>query len=299
MPSWNEIEDEIVKCKEQNPQDYTRLKYLKKLNSITERNVIAYYSGFLQYQGIMGTSIDIIDKNAFMNAIYQLDKSKGLDLILHTPGGSVAATESIVHYLREIFGTNIRVIIPQIAMSAGTMIACSASEIIMGKHSNIGPIDPQFNGLSAEAVIDEFNRAIQEISTNPNSLPIWQTVISKYHPTFVGECENAINWSKEVVTEWLESNMFMGEQESSKKATDIVEYLSAHKKTKAHNRHIHYDKARELGLKITLLEEGCQEIRDAILSIHHAFMYSFKSTTSLKIIESHQGKRMVINGTSC
>lgn len=59
-------------------------------------------------------------------------KSKyGLDLILHTHGGQIAATESIVHYLRSIFGNNIRAFIPQLAMSAGTMIALSCKEIIM------------------------------------------------------------------------------------------------------------------------------------------------------------------------
>lgn len=52
--------------------------------------------------------------NAFMNAVYQLDKDKGLDLILHTPGGDLAATESIVNYLHSVFGTDIRAIVPQL-----------------------------------------------------------------------------------------------------------------------------------------------------------------------------------------
>jgi len=31
------------------------------------------------------------------------DRSKGLDLILHTPGGDIAATESLVDYLHKMF----------------------------------------------------------------------------------------------------------------------------------------------------------------------------------------------------
>ena len=58
---------------------------------------------------------------------------------------------------------NIRVIVPHMAMSAGTMIACSAKEIIMGKESSLGPIDPQYRNVPAEGVIDEFNRAVKEI----------------------------------------------------------------------------------------------------------------------------------------
>ena len=83
-----------------------------------------------------------------MTVIHQLDRDKGLDLILHTPGGDTAATESIVDYLHNMFGNNIRAIVPQLAMSAGTMIACSCKEIIMGLQSSLGPIDPQLDRKS-------------------------------------------------------------------------------------------------------------------------------------------------------
>ena len=83
------------------------------------------------------------DKSGFMTVFHQLDPKKGLDLILHTPGGDMAATESLINYLRSYFGNDVRAIIPQIAMSGGAMIACSCKEIIMGKQSNIGPFDPQ------------------------------------------------------------------------------------------------------------------------------------------------------------
>jgi ClpP class serine protease len=49
-----------------------------------------------------------------MTVIHNMDRSKGLDLLLHTPGGDIAATESIVDYLRSMFGTDIRAIIPQL-----------------------------------------------------------------------------------------------------------------------------------------------------------------------------------------
>ena len=77
-----------------------------------------------------------------MTCIHGMDCSKGLDLVLHTPGDSPAAAEAIVNNLRAKFGKDIRVIVPQLAMSAGTMIACSAKQIIMGKQSSLGPIDP-------------------------------------------------------------------------------------------------------------------------------------------------------------
>ena len=57
-----------------------------------------------------------------------------LDLILHSPGGSVEAAESIVSYLRSRF-SHIRVIVPHLAMSAATMVACAANEIVVESHA--------------------------------------------------------------------------------------------------------------------------------------------------------------------
>ena len=72
-------------------------------------------------------SINDNDKNGLMATVNGLGTSDGLDLILHTPGGDVGATESLIHYLRQKFGTNIRAIIPQLAMSGGTMMACACT----------------------------------------------------------------------------------------------------------------------------------------------------------------------------
>ena len=106
-----------------------------------------------------------------MATIKDLDSTKGLDLILHTPGGDIAATEALVGYLRSMFNTDIRAIIPQIAMSAGTMIALSCKEIVMGKHSSLGPIDPQLGGLPAHGIIEEFTKASDDAKLYPYMNP--------------------------------------------------------------------------------------------------------------------------------
>jgi len=178
MPSWNDVLNELNQLQAAgqlqavNSLDIVRRKYLDQLFNKTGRNVIAYYSGWLNCGIIKGVDITDTDKNSFMAAIHRLDREKGLDLILHTPGGDVAATESIIDYLRTMFGPNIRAIVPQIAMSGGTMIACACKEIIMGKPSNLGPIDPQFGQLAAQAVLEEFKRAKKEIKNDPSTIPI-------------------------------------------------------------------------------------------------------------------------------
>ena len=290
MPNWGEVLTEINHLGEtrDSPIDAVRRKYLKKLSDYTDRNIIAYYSGWLQKPSVAQVLINDDDKNGFMATIHGLDRSRGLDLILHTPGGDLAATESIVHYLRSMFNKNIRVIIPQMAMSAGTMIACSSKQIIMGKQSNIGPIDPQFNGFPAHGVLKEFETAIEKTGENPDSIPIWREIVSKYHPTFIGECYNAIELATEIVSKWLVSGMFDGEPGAEKQAFDIVAALNNHDDTKTHARHIHIEEAENIGLKIFRMEDD-QDIQDLSLTVHHCYMHTFGSTQAFKIIENHKG----------
>ncbi len=160
-----------------------KTRYMLALSKHTGRNVIAYYSGFLSKPGISGTEINDEDKNGFMMAIHKLHRENGLDLILHTPGERDCPTQSIVDYLHKMFRVkrndppDIRAIVPQIAMSAGTMMACSCREIFMGKHSNLGPIDPQLRGIPAYGVLKEFERACKEVKADASKIPLWQSII--------------------------------------------------------------------------------------------------------------------------
>src|SRR5436853_5918265 len=109
MPNWGEVLNEInqtratlaqqanaiansVMAQANGAVDTVRRKYLTLLHQKTQRNIIAYYSGFLSKPEHLALDISDEDKNGFMTAVHQLDRSLGLDLILHTPGGRVAAT---------------------------------------------------------------------------------------------------------------------------------------------------------------------------------------------------------------
>lgn len=293
MGSWNEILLEIQQCKRTDALDFVRRKYLKALAEKIGRNVIAYYSGWLQKPGIRGVEIDDGDKSGFMAAVYQLDRSKGLALVLHTPGGQVAATESIVDYLRDMFDGDVIAFVPQIAMSAGTMMVCGCKEIVMGKPSNLGPIDPQFNGIPAFGVQEEFRRAMKEVKEDPSKALVWKFILDRYHPTFVGECENAITWSRTIVTRWLETGMFKGDADSKIKAQKVVNELQDTKKMLNHSRHLGIYEGEQIGLKIIRLESD-QELQDAVMSVHHSFMHTFANSHAIKIVENQDGKAYVL-----
>lgn len=288
MPNWKEVLgeiDEILRTGNNNALDIVRRKYLAQLQQKTKRNVIAYYSGWLQKPNQADAIVNDKDKNAFMVTIHKLDRSKGLDLILHTPGGDLAATESVVDYLHSMFGKDVRAIIPQISMSAGTMIAMSCKEIMMGKQSNLGPIDPQIGGVACQGVLDEFEQAKRDIKSNPSSAPLWQVIISKYHPTFLGTCQNAIEWSEKLAEVWLQRNMCSFDPSKAKK---ILKEFSDHKMNKSHARHISKDQCTEIGLKVVEMESD-NELQDLILTVHHTFMHTFTKSMAVKVVENHLG----------
>lgn len=295
MPDWHELLPEFAEEAKKGHQDFldvVRHRYLCKLVDYTKRNTISYYSGFLSKPGVQLLGINDEDMNGFMMAVHGLDKTKGLDLFLHTPGGSIATTESLVNYLQLMFNKDIRVIVPQVAMSAGTMIACSSREIIMGKQSSLGPIDPQIRDLAAQGVLNEFKKALAEIKEDPDSVQVWRWIIQQYHPTFLGQCKQAIDWTKKFVGDQLREVMFEGDEDASQKSDRIVEALSDADVHKSHDRHIPIAKCKELGLKVRALEDD-KELQDLVLTVHHCYNHVLMNTGATKIIENHKGAAFV------
>jgi len=297
MANWKDILEQIHGRKLENTTratqavDIVRRNYLKKLTKHTGRNVIAYYSGFLSKPDLP-SDINDEDKNGFLMAVHRLERNKGLDLILHTPGGNVSATQSLVNYLHKMFGSDIRAVVPQIAMSAGTMIACSCKSIIMTKHSNLGPIDPHLRGIPAYGVIQEFRRACKEIKKDPSKIPIWASIIGQYRPTFLSQCENAIKRSNSFVEEQLKKIMFADDPKAAQKSKKIVRLLTDYRGNKGHDRHIHTEECESIGLNIEIAEKD-QTLQDLLLSVHHCYMHSLMNTPSYKIIENHLGAAFV------
>lgn len=291
MPGLVELQNEAKgKITHDNPSGAIfylldkKREYLKSLSQKTGRNTILYFSAFLQKPEYKDTIIGDRDLNLLMGVVHKLDKTKGLDLILHTPGGEVSATEQIIKYLRSIFNGNIRAIIPQMAMSAGSMIAVSCKSIIMGKQSCLGPFDPQLNNLPCQSVLKEFYRAVEDVKRNPSSLGLWQTIISKLNPTFLTLCEQSDLLSQELTDEILSASDY---------ADDVKERIKKvfcdNTDSKSHSRHIDIDRCKKTGLHIEDLEAD-QEIQDLVLSIHHCCMLLGDMSNLIKTVENNEGK---------
>ena len=144
---------------------------------------------------------------------------------------------------------------------------------------------------NAEAAINS-ESAAQEIANDPGRVNVWQPVLSKYHPTFLSQCENAIIHGKKYVQTQLEENMFKEHQDKTTKAEAIVKSLTDYSENKSHDRHIHIDECKKLGLIVTELEND-QRLQDSVLTVHHAFMHGLMNTPAYKIIENHLGRALI------
>ncbi|HQK10016.1 MAG TPA: ATP-dependent Clp protease proteolytic subunit [Rectinema sp.] len=96
--------------------------------------------------------IDVNDSEEVLRAIQMTDDNMPLDIILHTPGGLVLAALQIARAIQAHKG-KVTVFVPHYAMSGGTLIALAADEIVMCKHSVLGPIDPQIGQYPAASFI--------------------------------------------------------------------------------------------------------------------------------------------------
>ncbi len=96
--------------------------------------------------------INIEDSEAVLRAIRLTPDDQPIDVILHTPGGLVLASEQIARALVEHKG-KVTVFVPHFAMSGGTMIALAADEIVMDRNAVLGPVDPQIGGAPAASII--------------------------------------------------------------------------------------------------------------------------------------------------
>ncbi len=301
MPTWSEIAqelDQVFQQTNQPPFDRVRRKYLVELSAHTRRNCILYATNWTQ-PGIDPTAISITDDDiqGLMEVIHGLQGGP-LDLIIHSPGGSPEAAAAIVSYLRSKF-TDIRVIIPHTAMSAATMISCASNQIVMARHSFIGPIDPQFilqtklgvMAVPAQAILDQFEMA-REDCKNPDNMGAWLPILEQYGPALLIQCEDAIDLSKKYVSDWLARFMFHGHPDAVVTATTIAERLSDHTTFKSHGHHINRDEARDIGLIIEDLETD-QTFQDLVLSIYHATTHTFNGSAAVKIIENQNGRAYI------
>ena len=276
-----------------------RRKWLAKISEIRGgRNIITYASAVTKRGDI---SIDEGDLIPFVDTVSSLDSTKGLDIILETPGGSAETVEKIVRSLRSKF-SHIAVIIPRMAMSAGTIFTMAADEILMGEISSLGPIDAQipFNGrfLPADAIIDGVEKIKEEVVKNNGKLnPAYIPILQNINPGIISHCQTAQEFSKSLVRHWLKEYKFshwethssngvpVTEREKEKRAAEIAAALCSHSKWLTHGRSLGIKELSDLKLEIINYSQD-SNLNEAITRYFILLIMTFDMTSIFKIFET-------------
>lgn len=305
MSSWSELIGCLQRgALKKDPAwlDKRLSKELTKISTLRGGMVVIFYASAFLQKNIAGSGVNISreDMNGFMNALYGAETGNGLTLILHTPGGDPNAVESIVEYLHSKFH-RIEVIVPYLAMSGGAMISLASDLLVLGKQSQLGPVDPQISmgnkTHSARAICEGFNQAKRDIGENTRMGHLWAPILQNMGPSLAIEAEKALSYSKELVARWMGQRMFRDVKDTAqweKTINGIASYfnaenMSAHGNIHVHGQRIGVKKLEELGVKVERLEDT-QDLQTAVLTAYHLMTLIFERTPSMKFIVSNEGK---------
>ena len=306
MSSWNSLVKEISGLNRPDALDIVRRQKLARVAEVTRRHLLVYASDFgtqnpikAQLAGSM-MSITLMDKDGFDEVTKNIqDVDKGLDVLLHSPGGSAEATESIVELLRARF-SNIRFIIPSVAKSAATMMAMSGDQILMDERSELGPIDPQLiiardNQLivaPAQAIKDQFQKAQDDINADPAKLPSWVPILREYGPSLLAQCDNHLTLAETLVSTWLQKYMLAADGDAEAKAQRAAQYLNNHNNFHSHSRRVGMTDLQGLGLNILDMRTA-PELHEAVRDLYSVIMITFSQSGAYKIFENDQNEAFI------
>ena len=304
MPSWNELLTEfgrLTNVKEKS--EWVSTKLAESLRAIGaergDRNVIFYASAFLQKPGTPAPWLQLSheDLNGFMSVVHGMDCRKGLTLLLHTPGGITNAAECIVAYLWSKF-TDIEVVVPTFAMSAGTMIALGANRLVMGRQSQLGPIDPQLplegRSISAQAVVEQFELARKEVLKDLDAAHVWAPVLQSVGPALLVEAQNTLAYGEQMVAQWLAEHMYADEEDSVERGKRTAAHFNDASRHKSHGRRISREEARQQNVLVEDLEDN-QAVQDHVLTAYHLMTLTFEQSPATKLLTSGAGRSWIKN----
>lgn len=239
FPRTSEIPAQSPKYWAKEKDRYLRQLLISDIEEETGRELFVYFSRVDQ-------AITETDGDDF-SEVLSATESKDIDILLHTPGGFVDAVEKFLSVLGHLEVTS-RVIVPSLAKSGGTLIALSATEILMGVNSELGPVDPQmrtpdYNSISAEIIASDTSQpqALQNIAKM--NVDRGKGLAKKYLRKMLG-CKSSNPTAEEIS---------ISEQNIEK----AMSKLSSPAGYGSHGAVIDFSEAKALGLPVTWLDPTC------------------------------------------
>jgi Serine dehydrogenase proteinase len=236
---------------------YQRQALIKAISEKTGRHLICYVSG-------LHTMIDRDDTIGLVDLLHNVPCGEGLDLLLHTGGGDIDAAEKLVIMIRQKVGAAaLRVIVPDFAKSAGTLIALGADSIVMSDTSELGPIDPQVirsdgdgNRMahSVLSYLEAFEHHAEVLKQDPGNVAS-QIMMNKLDPGTLKQFEAIRTRAQRAAEDLLKRGMFRdGHGNWTLAASELMNVKSR----PSHGQMISWEDATspKLGLAVEHMEAG-------------------------------------------
>jgi ClpP class serine protease len=169
-------------------------------------------------------------------------------LIINSPGGDGNVAEKIITMCRQRFTKSFKVIVPNFAKSAATMIALGSDKILMGYLAELGPIDPQLGNpiaggfIAARSFIDGLEMIRAKIRSG-DPVQMYLPMLAQIRPEIIAQCQSAIEGSREFAEKWLKECMLKG---NPVQAAEVAKRLSEGEKYKSHGKVIDYNEAHDI-----------------------------------------------------
>lgn len=196
-----------------------------------------------------------------VDLLHNAKRGEGLDLLLHTGGGDMDAAEKLISMVRNFVGTaELRVVIPDFAKSAGTLMALAADFVVMSDSSELGPIDPQIvlndgngNRMSTpiQSYLDAYHQHSAALAKNPNDIAA-QIMLQKFDPARLKVFEAARNRARVFAEDQLKLGMFRAPKTGN--FTQIAADLLDTTKWLSHGQMIGQQEAKDIGLAVEYLD---------------------------------------------
>jgi Serine dehydrogenase proteinase len=231
-------------------QRYQRQELIKEIQILTGTKLVCYVAG-------LQTIINRDDTIAFVDLLHNISNQHDLDVLLHTGGGDTDAADKLMSMARARIGTKrLRIVVPDYAKSAGTMMVLGADAVVMSDSSELGPIDPQIvrtdhNGNrvrhSVHNYIDAYKEHSEILAKDPNNVAA-RVMLSQLSPETVKLFEAVLDRARDQAEVMLRRGMF---KESGLWSATVHELLDT-KRFRTHGQMINWQDAQDSRLGLTV-----------------------------------------------
>ncbi len=205
---------------------------------------------------ITNVALDVLP--IFNEHLGKMQSAERIDLFLYTTGGMLNAPWPIVNLIR-FYCDKFSVLVPFNALSAGTLIALGADEVVMTKLALLSPTDPSkrfvisgkgLKELSVEDVIGFIELAKEKVEIpDKRNEEILKLLAQEVSPTLLGSVNRTHAYIRDLARKLLNLHLDSRNRRVKQKIEKIVDYLT--KDLHSHDYLINRKEAKEtIGLSI-------------------------------------------------